>query len=132
MKIIDEFFFYLHSIRTLILEDYPDQNVKFLKENDITLFQFGIAGNKVKHDGREKENACCFGHMWSRVSVKEERPLRKTSSAPASSTTSVRSLGHITTDDITLSPSKMWRKEGRKESLGSCEMELNTYVRRTL
>ncbi|KAF9025301.1 hypothetical protein BGZ52_009401 [Haplosporangium bisporale] len=36
----------LKSILTLILEDYPDQNVKFLKENDITLFQFGIAGNK--------------------------------------------------------------------------------------
>jgi len=32
----------------LILEDYPDQNMKFLKENDIKLFQFGIAGNKVK------------------------------------------------------------------------------------
>ncbi|KAF9425868.1 hypothetical protein BGZ94_007155, partial [Podila epigama] len=36
----------LKSILTLILEDYPDQNVKFLKENDIKLFQFGIAGNK--------------------------------------------------------------------------------------
>ncbi|ORZ23820.1 protein-tyrosine phosphatase [Lobosporangium transversale] len=36
----------LKSILTLILEDYPDQNMKFLKENDITLFQFGIAGNK--------------------------------------------------------------------------------------
>lgn len=65
----------MHSVRTLILEDYPDQNVKFLKENDITLFQFGIAGNKVKHDGRERENACCFGHMWSRVGMKKERAL---------------------------------------------------------
>ncbi|KAG9324946.1 hypothetical protein KVV02_005185 [Mortierella alpina] len=36
----------LKSILTLILEDYPDQNMKFLKENDVTLFQFGIAGNK--------------------------------------------------------------------------------------
>ncbi|KAF9141346.1 Tyrosine-protein phosphatase dsp1 [Mortierella sp. GBA39] len=36
----------LKSILTLILEDYPDQNMKFLKENKITLFQFGIAGNK--------------------------------------------------------------------------------------
>ncbi|KAF9436049.1 hypothetical protein BGZ76_004928 [Entomortierella beljakovae] len=38
----------LKSILTLILEDYPDQNMKFLKENDVTLFQFGIAGNKSK------------------------------------------------------------------------------------
>ncbi|KAF9353169.1 Tyrosine-protein phosphatase dsp1 [Mortierella sp. AD094] len=36
----------LKSILTLILEDYPDQNMKFLKENNVTLFQFGIAGNK--------------------------------------------------------------------------------------
>ncbi|KAF9167627.1 hypothetical protein DFQ26_003783 [Actinomortierella ambigua] len=36
----------LKSILTLILEDYPEQNMKFLRENDITLFQFGIAGNK--------------------------------------------------------------------------------------
>ncbi|KAK3814302.1 MAG: tyrosine phosphatase family-domain-containing protein [Benniella sp.] len=36
----------LKSVLTLILEDYPDQNMKFLKENDVTLFQFGIAGNK--------------------------------------------------------------------------------------
>ncbi|KAG0306689.1 hypothetical protein BGZ98_001890 [Dissophora globulifera] len=37
----------LKSILTLILEDYPDQNMKFLKENNVTLFQFGIAGNKL-------------------------------------------------------------------------------------
>ncbi|KAF9172174.1 Tyrosine-protein phosphatase dsp1 [Mortierella sp. AD011] len=36
----------LKSILTLILEDYPDQNMKFLKENNVKLFQFGIAGNK--------------------------------------------------------------------------------------
>jgi tyrosine-protein phosphatase SIW14 len=30
----------------LILEDYPEQNMAFLKENDITLFQFGVSGNK--------------------------------------------------------------------------------------
>ncbi|KAG0236423.1 hypothetical protein BGW42_003581 [Actinomortierella wolfii] len=36
----------LKSILTLILEDYPEQNMKFLRENNITLFQFGIAGNK--------------------------------------------------------------------------------------
>ncbi|KAJ3270690.1 hypothetical protein HDV01_007514 [Terramyces sp. JEL0728] len=36
----------LKSILTLILEDYPDQNKVFLKENNINLFQFGVAGNK--------------------------------------------------------------------------------------
>ncbi|KAF9929310.1 hypothetical protein BGZ65_005852 [Modicella reniformis] len=36
----------LHQ-RTLILEEYPEQNAKFLKENDVTFFQYGIAGNKV-------------------------------------------------------------------------------------
>ncbi|KAF9979287.1 hypothetical protein BGZ73_002556 [Actinomortierella ambigua] len=42
----------LKSILTLILEDYPEQNMKFLRENDITLFQFGIAGNKVVPDDK--------------------------------------------------------------------------------
>ncbi|KAJ3129804.1 tyrosine-protein phosphatase siw14 [Physocladia obscura] len=36
----------LKSILTLILEDYPEQNQKFLDTNNITLFQFGVAGNK--------------------------------------------------------------------------------------
>ncbi|KAI9344394.1 tyrosine phosphatase family-domain-containing protein [Obelidium mucronatum] len=36
----------LKSILTLILEDYPDQNQKFLDENGIRLFRFGVAGNK--------------------------------------------------------------------------------------
>ena len=36
----------LKSILTLILEDYPDQNKRFLEENNITLFQFGVPGNK--------------------------------------------------------------------------------------
>ncbi|KAJ3080338.1 hypothetical protein HK102_003127 [Quaeritorhiza haematococci] len=36
----------LKSILTLILEDYPELNKKFLDENNITLFQFGVAGNK--------------------------------------------------------------------------------------
>ncbi|KAJ3339766.1 hypothetical protein HDU83_007499, partial [Entophlyctis luteolus] len=36
----------LKSILTLILENYPDQNQKFLEDNGITLFQFGVAGNK--------------------------------------------------------------------------------------
>ncbi|CAG8620124.1 5986_t:CDS:2 [Dentiscutata heterogama] len=36
----------LKSILTLILEDYPEQNKKFLEANNIKLFQFGIAGNK--------------------------------------------------------------------------------------
>ncbi len=32
--------------RTLILEDYPEQNRKFLDDNNIRLFQFGVPGNK--------------------------------------------------------------------------------------
>ncbi|KAJ3255283.1 hypothetical protein HDU77_003755, partial [Chytriomyces hyalinus] len=36
----------LKSILTLILEEYPEQNQKFLNENNIKLFQFGVAGNK--------------------------------------------------------------------------------------
>ncbi|CAG8508236.1 1473_t:CDS:2 [Acaulospora morrowiae] len=36
----------LRSILTLILEEYPEQNMKFLEANNITLYQFGIAGNK--------------------------------------------------------------------------------------
>ena len=34
-------------IRTLILEEYPEQNMKFLEEHNIQFLQFGIAGNKV-------------------------------------------------------------------------------------
>lgn len=34
-------------IRTLILEEYPEQNMKFLEEQNIQFLQFGIAGNKV-------------------------------------------------------------------------------------
>ncbi|CAO3685118.1 unnamed protein product [Umbelopsis vinacea] len=37
----------LKSVLTLILEEYPEQNMKFLEENDIKFLQFGIAGNKV-------------------------------------------------------------------------------------
>jgi hypothetical protein len=33
---------------TLILEDYPEQNLKFLEDEGITLIQFGIPGNKVR------------------------------------------------------------------------------------
>eukprot|EP00842_Homolaphlyctis_polyrhiza_P003798 jgi/Hompol1/4419/HPOL_001740-RA len=32
--------------RTLILEEYPEQNQRFLDDNNIKLFQFGVAGNK--------------------------------------------------------------------------------------
>ena len=32
--------------RTLILEDYPEQNLKFLDENGITLIRHGVPGNK--------------------------------------------------------------------------------------
>lgn len=34
------------SHRTLILEEYPEQNMKFLEEQNIQFLQFGIAGNK--------------------------------------------------------------------------------------
>ncbi|KAI8092289.1 tyrosine phosphatase family-domain-containing protein [Gilbertella persicaria] len=36
----------LKSVLTLILEEYPEQNMKFLKEQNIQFLQFGIAGNK--------------------------------------------------------------------------------------
>ncbi|CAO1633189.1 unnamed protein product [Jaminaea pallidilutea] len=36
----------LKSVLTLILEEYPDQNTKFLDDEGITFFQFGIPGNK--------------------------------------------------------------------------------------
>ncbi|KAI8969222.1 protein-tyrosine phosphatase, partial [Mycotypha africana] len=36
----------LKSVLTLILEEYPEQNMKFLKEHNIQFLQFGIAGNK--------------------------------------------------------------------------------------
>ncbi|KAH8552124.1 tyrosine-specific protein phosphatase family protein [Umbelopsis sp. PMI_123] len=36
----------LKSVLTLILEEYPEQNMKFLEENNIKFLQFGIAGNK--------------------------------------------------------------------------------------
>jgi tyrosine-protein phosphatase SIW14 len=38
---------HVQSHRTLILEEYPEQNMKFLKEQNIQFLQFGIAGNKV-------------------------------------------------------------------------------------
>lgn len=45
---------FLHSVhthspikyRTLILEEYPEQNMIFCRENDIMLFQYGVPGNK--------------------------------------------------------------------------------------
>ncbi|KAF1804046.1 tyrosine phosphatase family-domain-containing protein [Mucor lusitanicus] len=36
----------LKSVLTLILEEYPEQNMKFLEEQNIQFLQFGIAGNK--------------------------------------------------------------------------------------
>ena len=36
----------LRSVLTLILEDYPEQNINFLDENGIKFFQYGIPGNK--------------------------------------------------------------------------------------
>ncbi len=43
----------LKSIVTLILEEYPEINKKFLEKNKITLFQFGVAGNKVRNQGTD-------------------------------------------------------------------------------
>lgn len=36
----------LKSVLTLILEEYPEQNTKFLDEEGIIFYQFGIPGNK--------------------------------------------------------------------------------------
>jgi len=32
----------------LILEEYPEQNMRFLNDEGIKFFQFGIPGNKVR------------------------------------------------------------------------------------
>ncbi|KAI8585445.1 tyrosine phosphatase family-domain-containing protein [Geranomyces variabilis] len=48
----------LRSILTLILEDYPDQNQKFMEENNIQLFQFGVAGNKEPFVDIPEETIC--------------------------------------------------------------------------
>ncbi|KAJ1558765.1 hypothetical protein HK096_005134, partial [Nowakowskiella sp. JEL0078] len=48
----------LKSILTLILEDYPEQNMKFLEENNIKLFQFGVAGNKEPFVDIPEETIC--------------------------------------------------------------------------
>jgi hypothetical protein len=39
------------TLSTLILEDYPEQNLKFLEDEGIKLIQFGIPGNKVGEPG---------------------------------------------------------------------------------
>ncbi|GAA93822.1 uncharacterized protein L969DRAFT_84731 [Mixia osmundae IAM 14324] len=36
----------LKSVLTLILEEYPEQNLKFLQDENIKFLQFGIPGNK--------------------------------------------------------------------------------------
>jgi hypothetical protein len=36
----------LKSILTLILEEYPEQSRRFMEDNSIELFQFGVPGNK--------------------------------------------------------------------------------------
>lgn len=36
----------LRSVLTLILEEYPEQNTRFLDDEGITFFQYGIPGNK--------------------------------------------------------------------------------------
>ncbi|KAJ2319920.1 tyrosine-protein phosphatase siw14 [Coemansia sp. RSA 2704] len=36
----------LKSIVTLVLEEYPEQSRRFLEQNHIALYQFGVAGNK--------------------------------------------------------------------------------------
>ncbi|KAJ3324677.1 hypothetical protein HDU76_013360 [Blyttiomyces sp. JEL0837] len=60
----------LRSILTLILEDYPDLNKRFGEENNIQLFQFGVAGNKHR-------TGCLVGCLrklqhWSFTSIFEE------------------------------------------------------------
>ncbi|RKP00882.1 hypothetical protein CXG81DRAFT_2796, partial [Caulochytrium protostelioides] len=36
----------LRSVLTVILEEYPEQNARFLAENSLRFFQFGVPGNK--------------------------------------------------------------------------------------
>ncbi|KAI9358278.1 tyrosine phosphatase family-domain-containing protein [Zopfochytrium polystomum] len=48
----------LKSVLTLILEEYPEQNQRFLEENDISFFQFGVAGNKEPFVDIPEETIC--------------------------------------------------------------------------
>ncbi|KAH6581064.1 hypothetical protein BASA60_002624 [Batrachochytrium salamandrivorans] len=66
----------LRSILTLILEDYPDQNRKFLDDNNIRLFQFGVAGNKISEITHHR-TGCLVGCLrkiqhWSMTSIFDE------------------------------------------------------------
>eukprot|EP01135_Chromosphaera_perkinsii_P010095 Nk52_evm20s2011 gene=Nk52_evmTU20s2011 len=36
----------LKTILTVVLEDYPEANMEFCKQNDITFLQYGVPGNK--------------------------------------------------------------------------------------
>ncbi|XP_013586852.1 PREDICTED: probable tyrosine-protein phosphatase At1g05000 isoform X2 [Brassica oleracea var. oleracea] len=56
----------LRSIIYLCPEPYPESNIQFLKSNGITLFQFGIEGNKVLC----LDNEIC-SHLWCSENHKE-------------------------------------------------------------
>ncbi|KAJ2704668.1 tyrosine-protein phosphatase siw14 [Coemansia sp. IMI 203386] len=48
----------LKSILTLIMEEYPQQNQKFLEQSGIKLFQFAVAGNKEPFADIPKDIMC--------------------------------------------------------------------------
>jgi tyrosine-protein phosphatase SIW14 len=51
---------------TLILEEYPQQSQKFLDDNNITLFQFGVPGNKEPFvDIPEDKIASALGQVFT-------------------------------------------------------------------
>ncbi|KAJ3033399.1 hypothetical protein HK097_004857, partial [Rhizophlyctis rosea] len=67
----------LKSILTLILEDYPEVNKKFLAENNITLFQFGVAGNKEPFVDIPEDTICA---ALSVILDRRNHPCESTSS----------------------------------------------------
>eukprot|EP00614_Pseudopedinella_elastica_P003870 CAMPEP_0172610504 /NCGR_PEP_ID=MMETSP1068-20121228/30308_1 /TAXON_ID=35684 /ORGANISM="Pseudopedinella elastica, Strain CCMP716" /LENGTH=227 /DNA_ID=CAMNT_0013414237 /DNA_START=184 /DNA_END=867 /DNA_ORIENTATION=- len=48
----------LRSILTLILEEYPEANTEFNKQNGVKLFQFGLEGNKEPFRSMPLDKAC--------------------------------------------------------------------------
>lgn len=62
----------LKSLLTLILEDYPDQNKKFLQENNVSFYQFGVPGNKEPFVDIPEDKVCA---ALSIILNKENHPL---------------------------------------------------------
>nr|VDD16913.1 unnamed protein product [Brassica rapa] len=64
----------LRSIIYLCPEPYPESNIQFLKSNGITLFQFGIEGNKVRFLVSLFYNEIC-SHLWCSENITKREPF---------------------------------------------------------